>query len=383
MSIYLDHNATAPLDPRVLDAMRPWLLGAHGNPASVHRPGRAAHEALEQARAQVAALVSAKPAEVVFTGGGTEADNLALKGVCWGKPSGRLLIGAIEHSAVMGPADALAELGWQVEQFSVDGEGRYDLTALDEALARKGVKLVSAMLANNETGVLQDVAGIAGRVHAAGALLHCDAVQAAGKIPVDFRALGADLMTLSAHKLNGPRGVGALVMDRRVDLKPLVHGGGQEQGLRSGTENLAGIVGFGKAAELARVELSQHAKHARELRDALEAEVRKLPAVRIFSGGAERLPNTLQFGIEGLDGEWLVMELDKRGIAVSSGSACHSGKGEPSHVLTAMGLDAPIAKGALRVSLGLGNTREGVQAVVKALNEIVSGRSRKVAAVGW
>jgi cysteine desulfurase len=383
MSIYLDHNATAPLDPRVLDAMRPWLLGAHGNPASVHRPGRAAHEALEQARAQVAALVSAKPAEVVFTGGGTEADNLALKGVCWGKPSGRLLIGAIEHSAVMGPADALAELGWQVEQFSVDGEGRYDLTALDEALARKGGKLVSAMLANNETGVLQDVAGIAGRVHAAGALLHCDAVQAAGKIPVDFRALGADLMTLSAHKLNGPRGVGALVMDRRVDLKPLVHGGGQEQGLRSGTENLAGIVGFGKAAELARVELSQHAKHARELRDALEAEVRKLPAVHIFSGGAERLPNTLQFGIAGLDGEWLVMELDKRGIAVSSGSACHSGKGEPSHVLTAMGLDAPIAKGALRVSLGLGNTREDVQAVVKALNEIVSGRSRKVAAVGW
>jgi len=239
------------------------------------------------------------------------------------------------------------------------------------------------MLANNETGVLQDVAGIAGRVHAAGALLHCDAVQAAGKIPVDFRALGADLMTLSAHKLNGPRGVGALVMDRRLDLRPLVHGGGQEQGLRSGTENLAGIVGFGKAAELAKTELSQHAKHAREVRDALEAEVRKLPAVRIFSGGAERLPNTLQFGIEGLDGEWLVMELDKRGIAVSSGSACHSGKGEPSHVLTAMGLDAPIAKGALRVSLGLGNTREDVQAVVKALNEIVSGRSRKVAAVGW
>jgi cysteine desulfurase len=383
MSIYLDHNATAPLDPRVLEAMRPWFVGAHGNPASVHRPGRAAHEALEQARVQVAALVGAKPAEVVFTGGGTEADNLALKGVCWGKPSGRLLVGAIEHSAVLGPADALAESGWQVERFGVDSEGRYDLAALEQRLTAKDVRLVSAMRANNETGVLQDVSAIAARAHGAGALLHCDAIQAAGKIPVDFRALGADLMTLSAHKLNGPRGVGALIMDRRVDLKPLVHGGGQEQGLRGGTENLAGIVGFGRAAELAKAELAERAKHSRELRDALEAEVRKLPGTRIFSGAAERLPNTLQFGIEGIDGEWLVMELDKRGIAVSSGSACHSGKGEPSHVLMAMGLDPAVAKGALRVSLGLGNTPPDVAAVAKALHDIVATRPARVAAVGW
>lgn len=383
MSIYLDHNATAPLDPRVLEAMQPWLLGAHGNPASVHKPGRAAHEALEQARTQVAALVGAKPSEVVFTGGGTEADNLALKGVCWGKPSGRLLVGAIEHSAVLGPADALAESGWHVERFGVDGEGRYDLTALGEALSKKDVKLVSAMRANNETGVLQDVSAIASRAHAAGALLHCDAIQAAGKIPVDFRALGADLMTLSAHKLNGPRGVGALIMDRRVDLKPLVHGGGQEHGLRGGTENLTGIVGFGKAAELAKTELTQRAEHAQRLRDALEAEVRKLPGVRVFSGAAERLPNTLQFGIEGIDGEWLVMELDKRGIAVSSGSACHSGKGEPSHVLLAMGMEPAIAKGALRVSFGLGNTPADAAAVTKALHDIVATRPARVAAVGW
>ncbi|HEY3859608.1 MAG TPA: cysteine desulfurase family protein, partial [Gammaproteobacteria bacterium] len=255
MSIYLDHNATAPLDPRVLDAMQPWLAGVHGNPASVHKPGRAAHAALEAARVEVSALVGAKPTEVVFAGGGTEADNLALKGVCYGRPSGRLLVGAIEHSAVLGPADALADLGWQVGRIPVDGEGRYVIAALDKSLVGKDVKLVSVMLANNETGVLQDVKTIAARVHAAGALLHCDAVQAAGKIAVDFRALGADLMTLSAHKLNGPRGVGALIMDRRVDLKPLVHGGGQEQGLRGGTENLAGIVGFGKAAELAGQEL--------------------------------------------------------------------------------------------------------------------------------
>ncbi len=383
MTIYLDHNATAPLDPRVLEVMQPWLLGAHGNPASVHTPGRAAHVALEEARGQVATLVGAKPTEVIFTGGGTEADNLGLKGVCYGKPSGHLLVGAIEHSAVLGPADALAELGWQVERIPVDGEGRYDLESLDRLLAKKDVKLVSTMLANNETGIVQDVAAIAAHTHAAGALLHCDAVQATGKIPVDFRALGADLMTLSAHKINGPRGVGAVIMDRRVDLKPLVHGGGQEQGLRGGTENLAGIVGFGKAAGLAKHELQQRAKHARVLRDALEEDVRKLPGARIFSGAAERLPNTLQFGIEGLDGEWLVMELDKRGIAVSSGSACHSGKGEPSHVLLAMGLDPAIAKGALRVSFGLGNTREDVQAVAKALHEIVSNRPASVAAVGW
>jgi len=383
MSIYLDHNATSPLDPRVLEAMTPWLLGAHGNPASVHRPGRAAHLALEQARAQVAALVGAAPAEVIFTGGGTEADNLALKGVCSGKPSGRLLIGAIEHSAVLGPAGALAESGWSVEPIPVDGEGRYDLAALEGLLAKRDVKLVAAMFANNETGVVQDVAAIAAKSHEAGALLHCDAIQAAGKLAVDFRAVGADLMTLSAHKLNGPRGVGALIMDRRVDLKPLVQGGGQEQGLRGGTENLAGIVGFGKAAELAKNELGQRASHARALRDALEKEVRTLPGARIFSGGAERLPNTLQFGIEGIDGEWLVMELDKRGIAVSSGSACHSGKGEPSHVLLAMGLEPAVAKGALRVSFGQGNTAADAMAVAKALQEIVSSRGRKVAAVGW
>jgi cysteine desulfurase len=383
MSIYLDHNATTPLDPRVLAAMQPWLAGVHGNPASVHRPGRAAHEALEAARRQVAALVNAKAPQVVFTGGGTEADNLALKGVCSGTPRGRLLAGAVEHSAVLGPAEALAKQGWKVESIPVDGEGRYNLAALDALLKGEDVKLVSAMLANNETGVIQDIPALAMRVHAAGALLHCDAVQAAGKLPVDFTQLGADLMTLSAHKINGPRGVGALIMDRRVDLVPLVHGGGQEQGLRGGTEDLAGIVGFGRAAELVQAELLQRASHVRKLRDALEAEVKRLPGVRVFSTDAERLGNTLQFGIAGLDGEWLVMELDKRDIAVSSGSACHSGSGEPSHVLTAMGLEPAIAKGALRVSFGAGNTETDVAAASAALKDIVAGAGKRVAAVGW
>ena len=383
MSIYLDHNATAPLDPRVLDAMQPWLTGIHGNPSSVHRYGRAAHAALEAARAQVAALVGAQPGQVIFTGGGTEADNLALKGICSGVPDGRLLVGSMEHSAVLGPAEALARSGWAVEYIPADGAGRYDLAALKKILQRGPVRLVSAMLANNETGAIQDVAAIATLAHGTGALLHCDAVQAAGRLPVDINSLGADLMTLSAHKLKGPRGVGALIFNRRVALTPLVDGGGQEQGLRGGTENLAGIVGFGRAAELARTELPQHAMAARALRDRLEAGIATLPGLTIFAGAAERLPNTLQFGIAGLDGEWLVMELDKRGIAVSSGSACHSGSGKPSHVLTAMGLDEASAKAALRVSFGAGNSAADVDALCTALKEIVATLGKRVAAVGW
>lgn len=383
MSIYLDHNATAPLDGRVLEAMHPWLTGVHGNPASVHRYGRAAHEALERARTQVAALVDAQPAQVVFTGGGTEADNLALKGVCSGTPQGRLLIGAMEHSAVLGPAQALAKSGWQLETIPADRHGCYDANTFQQMLQQSPVRLVSVMLANNETGAIQDVQSLAALAHGAGTIVHCDAVQAVGKLPVDFAALGVDLMTLSAHKLNGPRGVGALVMNRRVNLTPLVDGGGQEQGLRGGTENLVGIVGFGRAAELAKAELSQRSSHARTLRDRLEAGLEGLPGLTVFAAGVERLPNTVQFSIAGLDGEWLVMELDKRGIAVSSGSACHSGSGEPSHVLMAMGLDATIAKGALRVSFGAGNTEQDVDAVCMVLKEIVSTLGKRVAAVGW
>lgn len=383
MSIYLDHNATAPLDGRVLEAMQPWLTGVHGNPASVHRYGRAAQAALETARAQVAALVNAQPAQVVFTGGGTEADNLALKGVCSGTPKGRLLVGSMEHSAVLGPAEALAKQGWTVESIPAGADGRYALDAFKKLLQRGPVRLVSAMLANNETGAIQDVKTMAALAHEAGALLHCDAVQAAGRLPVDFTALGADLMTLSAHKLNGPRGVGALIFNRRVALTPLVDGGGQEQGLRGGTENLAGIVGFGRAAELARTELTQRAAAARALRDRLEAGITTLPGLTLFAAAVERLPNTLQFGLAGLDGEWLVMELDKRDIAVSSGSACHSGSGEPSHVLTAMGLDAATAKGALRVSFGAGNSAADVDALCAALKEIVATLGKRVAAVGW
>jgi cysteine desulfurase len=382
MGIYLDHNATSPLDVRVLAAMQPWLAGVQGNPASVHRFGRSAHDALEQARAQVAALINVQASQVVFTGGGTEANNLALKGVCHGAPAGALVVSAIEHAAVLGPAQALAAQGWALDFMPVDSEGRYDLAGLERLLQKRSVRLVSAMLANNETGVIEDVGAMSERAHAYGALAHTDAVQAAGKLQIDFTQIGVDLMTLAAHKLNGPRGVGALIMDRRVDLMPLLHGGGQEQGLRGGTENLAGIVGFGAAAELVRTELDARRRLNHVLRERLEAGLVQIPGLRIFSASAERLCNTVQFGVEGFDGEWLVMELDKRGLAVSSGSACHSRSGRPSHVLLAMGLDEDTARGAVRVSFGQGNIQQDADAVCAAVTDITAVARRHAAAMG-
>lgn len=378
MNIYLDHNATTPLDARVLEAMLPWLQGVQGNPSSVHRFGRAAHAALETARRQVAALVNVEPSQVVFTSGGTEADNLALKGVCHGQPGSQLLVSSIEHAAVQGPADALAASGWRVMRIPVESSGHVDVNALDR-LCGNSTRLLSVMLANNETGVIEDVQALAECAHVHGALMHTDAVQAAGKMPVDFVALGVDLMTLSAHKLNGPRGIGALCVSKTLMLSPLVDGGGQEQGRRGGTENLAGIVGFGKAAELAREGLQQRIPVLRALRDRFEDGLRRLPGVQVFAQDAERLPNTVQIGVQGFDGEAVVMELDKRDIAVSSGSACHSGSGRPSHVLKAMGLDDATARSAVRVSFGTENTPADVDALLNALTAITHANRGAVA----
>ncbi len=376
MAIYLDHNATTPLDARVLEAMLPWLQGVHGNPSSIHHQGRAARAALDKARAQVAALVNVQPAEVVFTSGGTEANNLALKGVCHGEPQGRVLISSIEHAAVLGPADDLSRRGWQVERIPVDHDCCLDTKALQMMLNRN-VRLVSVMLANNETGAVQDLQAVAAAVHQHGALLHTDAVQAAGKMKVDCIALSADLMSLSAHKIGGPRGVGALIVNRRVDLEAQISGGGQESGRRCGTENLAGIIGFGAAAELAQAELQTRIRHMRKLRDALESGIQSMRGLWIFALNSERLPNTVQIGIPGFDGEAAVMELDRRGIAVSSGSACHSASGEPSHVLLAMGVDEMQARSAVRISIGTGNNMQDIKALLAALKELTTSQ-RKV-----
>jgi cysteine desulfurase len=372
--IYLDHNATTPLDPRVREAMAPFLDQHFGNASSLHRHGRLARNAVDGARVQVAALAGAEPGQVVFTSGGTEADNLALLGTLADAAPARLLVSAVEHSAVLEPAKRLARRGVGVEPLPVDADCRLDLAALEAALGatatRGPVRLVSVMLANNETGAIQDVPRIAALCRAAGALLHVDAVQATGKLPLDLAALGAHLLSLSAHKMGGPKGAGALVVDRALALEPLIAGGGQEHGLRGGTEPVAQLVGFGAAAELAQAELPERTARLRALRDRLEAALGRIPGGVAIAAAAERLPNTVQFALPGFDGAALVMALDRKGFAVATGSACHSGR--PSHVLAAMGLPEPVARGAIRVSLGPGNTAAEVDAFAAALAEVAA-----------
>ena len=355
----------------------PYLTEHYGNPSSVHHYGRTAHTAIETARQQVAALVGVEPVQVVFTSGGTEANNLALKGsVAAGLDVPCIAHSAIEHASVLQTAKALEAHGWRRHEIGVDSEGRIDVEAMTAELAASGLvkgslHLVSVMLANNETGVLQDIAALGQAAHRLGALMHTDAVQAAGKIALRFDALNVDLMTLSAHKLYGPKGVGALVCGRHLELQPQIHGGGHEKGVRAGTENLAGIVGFGAAAQLAAEELPQRRQHMQALHRWLEGRLAQMPGVKIFAAAAERLPNTTQLAVAGIDGETLLMQLDKRGIAVSSGSACSSRHTEPSHVLAAMGVSAEDARGAIRVSVGSSTTQQEVESFVGALGEIM------------
>jgi cysteine desulfurase len=370
MPIYFDHNATTPLDARVLEAMQPHLTTAWGNASSLHRYGRIARDAIEAARVQVAALVGAQPAEVVWTSGGTEADNLALRGHTDGVKPTRVLYGATEHPAVLETAEGLRSCGWEVETIAVDAQGLIDWPAFEQQLARAPLRIAAMMAANNETGVIQDVAHVARLVHGAGARLLVDAVQAAGKIEIDFAGCGADLMSLSSHKIYGPKGIGALVRRNDVELHPLQLGGGQEHGLRGGTENVAAIVGFGAAAEFAQREREARAAHTLALRERLEAGIRHLPGALIFGEHAARLPNTLQFGLTRWEGEALLMALDRKGIAVSSGSACSSGKGQPSHVLLGMGLERDVAFRAIRVSLGKDNTAAEVDRFLEVLAQV-------------
>lgn len=375
MSVYLDHNATTPLDERALEAMLPYLRERYANPASLHAPGREARAAVDAAREQVAALAGAHPSQVVFTGGGTEADNTAIKGLAARQRPGRLLISSIEHPAVLEPAQALAAHGWSVEEIPAAADGRVDVAALQAMLDEGGVRIVAVMGANNETGVIQPLREVAEAVSAAGAMLHVDAVQMAGKMALSYPESGAHTMALSAHKVYGPKGVGALLLDKGVDIEPLLHGGGHEGGLRGGTQNTPAIVGFGAAAELAIAELEERTGHLRALRDRLENGLAALPGVTVFGAGAERLPNTLQFGVPGFDGESLLMALDQHGVAVSSGSACASGSGEPSHVLLAMGVDPAVARGAIRMSLGKDNTEADVDAALSALQAVAGGQA--------
>ena len=366
--IYLDYNATTPVRPAVAAAMTEALTTV-GNPSSVHGFGRAARARLETAREQVAALVGARPAQVVFTSGGTEANNLAVAG------SGRerVLVSAIEHDSVLKAAAA--------ETIPVDRRGAVDLDALERMLATPAAPaLVAVMLANNETGAIQPVADAARITHASGALLHCDAVQAAGRIAIDFNGLGVDLMTLSAHKLGGPAGVGALIIADHVNLAARQRGGGQERGRRAGTENLAGIVGFGVAAEIAAAELDATARLA-DLRDDLERRAMgAVPGALVFGRDGPRLSNTSCLALPGVASEVQVMALDLAGVAVSAGSACSSGKLQPSHVLRAMGADAATAASAIRISLGWQTEAADIDRFIEAWSEIVIRSRQRVAA---
>ena len=372
---YLDHNATSPLRPEVREAVL-GALALMGNPSSVHAEGRNARAAVEEARGKVAALVGTRPENVIFTSGGTEANGLALAPPPGSKP-GRAFLSAIEHPSVLAGGRFEPEARSVVP---VTAEGVVDLDCLarilEEHVSEGGRPFVSLMAANNETGALQPVAEAAEIVREAGGVLHTDAVQMAGRLPLDLGALGADLLTLSAHKIGGPKGVGALVLAEGAGVRPLMTGGGQEGRRRPGTENVAGIVGFGVAAERAGKELS-HMDEVARLRDALEVGVRTIaPDAVVFAQSVPRLPNTSSIAVPGLKAETLVIGLDLAGVSISAGSACSSGKVETSHVLAAMGAVPEVARAAIRVSLGIGNSDHDIQNFLIAFGDLVK-RLRK------
>jgi cysteine desulfurase len=358
-AVYLDYNATAKLRPEVVTAMAATMAET-GNASSVHGPGRAARAKVEAARRQVAALVGAEPDQVVFTGGGTEADNQVLQTA----DPARSFVAAIEHPAVLDACPG-------AHRVPVTADGVVDLGALEEMLvAADAPDLVAIMLANNETGVLQPVADAAAIAHRLGARVHCDAVQAVGKIPVDFAALGVDTMALTGHKFGGPQGVGALIVRDAAAAECLMRGGGQERGLRGGTENVAGIVGLGLAAEIAAARMGDYERLA-ELRDRLEARLRQsTPGFRVFGDGAARLPNTSKIMMPGVGSETQVMSFDLAGIAVSAGSACSAGRVEPPYVLTAMGVADEDALCALRISLGWDTSDADVERFIEVWSDI-------------
>jgi cysteine desulfurase len=378
--IYLDHNASTPVRPEVLEAMRACLADLFANPSSLHREGQRARAAVERAREQVAALVHARSDEVVFTSGGTEGDHAGLIGAAWALESQgrRVAISAIEHHAVHGAAEVLGRAGFAVTHLPVDREGRTDPMSLDQSGPRTTV--VAVMLANNETGVLQPLVEVVERARAWGIHVLCDAVQAAGKIPVDVGALGVDYLVISGHKFGGSKGVGALIVRRGAPFEPLFRGSAHERGRRGGTENVPGIVGLGVAAELAAREQQAESARLLALRERFEAALReRVPGLVVHGAGAPRLPNTLNASFPGARSDHLLMALDARGVEVSAGAACASGAVEPSPVLTAMGLPRELAVCALRFSLGRTTTEGDVEQALAAIGEAV--RAARGAAV--
>lgn len=372
--IYLDHNATTPLLPEVLDRMTAVLRDEFGNPSSVHHFGQRTKAVVDDARSAVAALIGADPSEVVFTSGGTESDNFAIRGVAEAvEGTGRrhLIATGIEHEAVLNTLKALARRGWRVTLLPVDQTGVVSPDALRSAMT-DDTAVVSVMHANNEVGTIQPVQALAAIAHERGAVMHTDAVQSAGKIPVNVKSLGADLLSMSAHKMNGPKGAGAIWMRRGLRLVPVLTGGRHERSRRAGTENVAGIAGFGVAAAAAARKMAPEADRLAALRDRLEREVlAAVPGTAVNGAGSPRVPNTTNISFERIEAESLLIALDLAGFAVSTGSACSSGTLEPSHVLKAMGFSAHRTQNSIRFSLGMGNTESDVDRLVGALPGIV------------
>lgn len=383
--IYLDHAATTPVRPEVLEAMLPYLRPENfGNPSSAHRFGRNARAGVEEAKKKVAGAVGADPNQVIFTSGGTEADNLAvIGGALAAKAAGRKLRAAVEstaHKAILAAAHAVVHFGGEEELLPVDGNGQLDLGAVDAALTRNP-GIVSVMWVNNETGAIQPVREIGARCRAAGVTFHVDAVQAFGKVPVAFRDLPVDLLTISGHKIGAPKGIGALVVRDRHAIEAIIHGGGQQFGLRPGTENVPGIVALGRAAELTAAGWEEEARRIGALRDRLWTGIHAaIPEAVLHAGGGPRAYHVLSVGIAGADSETLLMHLDLAGIAVSAGSACSTGAVEPSHVLVAMGIPHELAVGTVRMSLGHETTAADIERVIATFPTVVA-KVRKLAGV--
>jgi cysteine desulfurase len=376
--IYLDHTATTPLDPLVREAMEPYFSDIFGNASSVHSYGREAKSALEKARGVIAACIGAEPGELYFTSGGTESDNLAITGAArCARATGRthLVTSRGEHHAVLDTCETLREEGFALSLTELDGYGKVDPEQV-RALATRATAVVSIMHANNEVGTINPIGAIAEGLRDSGALVHTDAVQSVGKLPVNVRELAVDLMTFTAHKLYGPKGIGALYVRRGTPLDPLFHGGGQERGKRPGTENVALAVGFAKAVELACSAMSAESAKLTMVRDALETALKsRFPYLLVNGHPTDRLPHILNVSVDSrkmrIEGEMLVMNMDLKGIAVTSGSACTSGSIQPSHVLLAMGRDPDTARATIRFSFGRSNSEEDIAYVVESLGEVM------------
>ena len=376
---YLDHNATTPVRPEVVEAMLPYITEKYGNASSVHWFGQVAKNALELSRDKIANFIGANPEEIFFTGCGTESNNIALAGYLAQAPEKKsaLVTTAAEHSAILKTAAKLEKDGISVTYVGIDKHCMVDIDALRNAVG-SNTALVSVMHANNETGVLQNIEEASKIAHEAGALFHTDAVQSVGKIPINVGEMGIDMLSMSAHKINALKGLGALYIKKGINITPLTYGGGHERGIRPGTENVAGIVGFAKAFELALNEREEKTKILSTLRNNMEKRMEDKISDILFNGkGTERLPGTSNISFPGIDGEALLFSMDMEGIAVSTGSACTTGEVEPSHVLIAMGIPSNVAQSSIRFSMGWGTTEEDIDHIINVLPSII-GRLRKI-----